>query len=116
MRVTSEFWVGALVRKAQSQGAFATVVHKGTPEAGAVFLIVNNQSGAFTVYAPAPQAFYGSDGDGGRLFEARLAAVAEEAVNELIDRERSFDPDVWVVEIEDQQGRSFLEDGELQAD
>ena len=108
MRVTSEFWVSALIRRCQLDGAFATVIHKGAAEAGAIFLIVNNLQGANTLIGPAPQADYGSTGPQERQFECLLSDAASSDIDQKIARERSFDPDIWVVEIEDKKGRSFL--------
>ncbi|MEP2580565.1 MAG: DUF1491 family protein, partial [Roseibium sp.] len=38
MRVTSEFFVSALVRRVFGEGGFAAVSRRGAPEAGAVFV------------------------------------------------------------------------------
>ncbi|MEY3003616.1 MAG: hypothetical protein RLZZ491_792, partial [Pseudomonadota bacterium] len=38
-----------------------------------------------------------------------LAKGAETAVDAAIDRQRGFDPDLWVIEIEDRAGRHLLD-------
>ncbi len=108
MRVTSDFWVSALIRRCQLEGAFSTVIHKGAAEAGAIFVIVNNLQGANSLFGPAPQADYSSTGPQQRQFECLMSDVETTDIDEKIARERSFDPDIWVVEIEDRQGRNFL--------
>ena len=108
MRVTSELWVSALIRRSQLAGAFATVVHRGAAEAGAIFLIINDLRGGNALYGPAPQADYEFEGSQERQFECLLEAAETTDLDQKIQRERSFDPDIWVVEIEDRQGRNFL--------
>lgn len=110
MRLTSEFWVAALVRRAQGIGAFATVLNKGAASAGSIYVIVTDMLGQYQLLGPAPQAFYDSDDDGVRKFELVAAVATADEVRERIERELSFDPDIWVVEIEDREMRSFIED------
>ena len=111
MRVTSEFWVSALIRRSQKAGAFATVIHRGAKEAGAIFLIINDLEGGNALYGPAPQADYSFEGGTERQFECVLEATTMAEIDQKISRERNFDPDIWVVEIEDREGRTFLPEG-----
>ena len=113
MRVKSELWVSALIRRALSQGAFATVLHKGAADAGAIFIVVNNLEGQNTLYGPAPQLFYDADAPADRQFECLIDAEEEALITQKIERERSFDSDIWVVEIEDRKARSFLDGQEI---
>ncbi len=39
-----------------------------------------------------------------------LTSGAEREVDETITRQRGFDPDLWVIEVEDRQGRHLLHD------
>ena len=107
MRLKSDIFVSALVRRVFGLGGYAAVLHKGAEEAGAIFIRQRARLGTETLYAPAPQSFFG-DPSPNRLFEIRLDAVEAEAVDEAIARERRFDPDCWVVEIEvDERGDLF---------
>ncbi|WP_421983577.1 DUF1491 family protein [Roseibium sp.] len=103
MRVTSEFFVSALVRRLFAEGGFAAVSRRGAEEAGAVFVSVDRLDGTFDLYGPAPQAFF-SEQPQGRLFERILSGVAAEAVSERLQREARMDPDYWLVEIEARDG------------
>lgn len=103
MRVTSEFFVSALVRRLFAEGGFAAVSRRGAEEAGAVFVSVDRLDGTFDLYGPAPQAFF-SEQPQGRLFERILSGVAAEAVAERLERESRMDPDYWLVEIEARDG------------
>lgn len=104
-RLRSDIFVAALIRQAEVDGAFAAVTHKGVAEAGAVFVKVARLDRSADLYGPAPQSL--ADDDGGRRFERLFVAAPEFEVDERLQRERRFDPDCWVVEIEDRQGRSF---------
>ena len=110
MRVTSGLWVSALIRRAEAAGAFAMVLHRGAAEAGAIFIVVNNLSDRIGLYGPAPQTDYSMDGPTTRQFECVLEEASDDDLKQKIAREKSFDPDIWVVEIEDRQGRSFIEE------
>jgi hypothetical protein len=109
MRLTSDFFVAALVRRAFTEGAFAAVTKRGAAEAGAIFLIVDRLDGSADLYGPAPQSFM-EEGSTERRFERVLTGAERLAIRERLDKERRFDSDLWIVEIEDRAGRSFLPD------
>ncbi|APO74014.1 hypothetical protein AM571_CH01177 [Rhizobium etli 8C-3] len=100
MRLRTDIFVSALVRRVFARGNFAAVEKKGAQEAGAVFIRQLFRDGRETLYAPAPQSFFDEEESGMRLFEIRLDKVEAETVRELLDRERKFDPDLWIVELE----------------
>lgn len=99
MRVTSEFYVSALVRRVFASGGFAAVERSGAREAGAVFIRQRFRDGLETLYGPAPQSAFG-EGDDDRRFEMRASRCAAADCDAVIAREMRFDPDLWVVEIE----------------
>jgi hypothetical protein len=107
MRVTSEFFVSALVRRVFGEGGFASVSRKGAPEAGAVFVCVDRLDGSFDFYGPAPQAMFGEQPQG-RLFERILESSDREAVDQRLASEARMDPDYWLIEIEARDGRIEL--------
>lgn len=107
MRVTSDFFVAALVRRVFSSGGFAAVERRGAAEAGAVFLRQRFRDGLETLYGPAPQSFFG-EGDDDRRFEIRAERCQASTCEEVIAREVRFDPDLWLVELEiDQRANLF---------
>ncbi len=107
MRVTSDFFVSALVRRTFGEGGFASVTKRGAAEAGAVFVSVDRLDGTFDLYAPAPQSMF-SDMPQGRLFEQIFSGVGQQEVTERLQREARMDPDYWLVEIEARDGRVDL--------
>ncbi len=109
MRLTSDFFVSALVRRAHGAGAYAVVRRRGAAEAGAVFVVVDRLDGTFDLYGPAPQALMSADAPADRLFEPLITGGGAKAVEARIGSERRMDPDLWVVEVEDRGGRAFVE-------
>lgn len=109
MRLQSHIWVSALLRRAQGEGAFATVLHKGAEAAGAIFVVAADMNGRTDLYGPAPQMSYDED-DFERRFQQLLNDVSEGEIRQRLDSERKFDSDIWVVEIEDRSGRPFIDD------
>ena len=110
MRITSELFVSALIRRVFANGGFAAVERKGAAEAGTIFIRQRFRDGSETLYAPAPQVFFHDEGKPrDRQFELRLDKVEASTVDELIAREARFDSDLWVVELEqDDVGDLFV--------
>ncbi len=100
MRIRSDIFVSALTRRVFSDGGYAAVVHRGSEASGAIFVRQRFRDGLETLYGPAPQAMIGEGDRDDRLFEPRLMRSEPEAVEALIARERKFDSDLWLVEIE----------------
>lgn len=110
MRLRSDIFVSALLRRAQVEGAFAAILHRGNAEAGAVFVKVAWLDGTAALYGPAPQSLIEADDAGDRLFVEMIPpGRPEEEAGMRIAKEIRFDPDAYVVEIEDRQGRHFLD-------
>lgn len=103
MLLSTDVWVGALIRRAELGGAFAAVARKGDPRAGAVLVkAVNRGDGTARLYAEATRA------DGERIWMQPMASTQEAELDAYVQRSLRIDPDLWVVEIEDRQGRHFL--------
>ena len=109
MRVTSSLWVGAYVRRCFAEGAFAAVARRGAEEAGAIFVIVDRLDGTADLYAPAPQASFTESRPSERMFQLVATAEPLAEVNARVEREARFDSDLWVVAVEDREGRAFLD-------
>ncbi len=103
MLLSTDVWVGALIRRAQLDGAFATVARKGDARAGAVLVKLYNPLTRETrLYAQALR------GEGETVWMQPIASTAESDLDAYVRRQVGYDPDLWVVEIEDRQGRHFL--------
>lgn len=110
MRLKSAIFVSALLRRCQVEGAFAALLRKGAEEAGAIFVKVARLDGTAALYGPAPQTAFDEAFPADRKFSVLVAPGSPEAdADARIAREAKFDPDIFVVEIEDRQGRHFLD-------
>jgi hypothetical protein len=110
MRLKSAIWVAAYVRRCNGEGAFAAVRRRGAEEAGAIFVKLNRLDGNAELFGPAPQSVFEDAHPSERAFTRLAKAPEPEAkVEERIARQVRFDPDAWVIEVEDRTGRHFLE-------
>jgi hypothetical protein len=107
-RLRTDFWVAALRRRAEAAGAFISVARRGAAEAGAVFVLVDRRDGRFDLYGPAPQSVF-DDKPSDRLFSLLIHEGPEDTMRARMEQESKFDPDLWLIDIEDREGRSFLE-------
>lgn len=111
MRLKSAIWVSAHVRRCYFEGTMAVVRRRGAEDAGAIFVKVSRLDGTAALFGPAPQSAFSEARPSDRLFTSCFAGtfVPEADVEARILRESSFDPDLWIVELEDRAGRHFLE-------
>jgi hypothetical protein len=110
MRIKSEIWVRAYLRRCQSEGVPVVIVRRGDEAAGAIFICVDRLNGTVSLYGPAPAGLTGSETDRRWIRCFELPAVGEAEANRYLARQREFDPDLWIIEIEDRAGRHFLGD------
>jgi len=101
--IPAHLWVSALLRRATGTGAFATIVHRGDEQRGDVLVKVTHARGEARLYAPA------FNPEGPTEFE-KLAPEDEAGVDALVGKRLKADRDLWVIEIEDREGRHFLTD------
>ncbi|MBS0241930.1 MAG: DUF1491 family protein [Proteobacteria bacterium] len=107
MRLKSEIWVKAYLRGAASQGAPGVVARRGDPDAGVIFIKIARLDGTADLYGPQPAGLASDDGE--RRWLPIATAEPEEKIEQRLQSELRLDSDIWIVEIEDRQGRNFLE-------
>lgn len=106
-RLTARFWVDAYLARLRLSDIPAYVTNHGDDTAGAVLVklaTLDGQARAFT------RSF---DLMTGERHWAELTAGPERDVDEAIEKQKSFDPDLWVIEIEDRAGQHLLDDPTL---
>lgn len=106
-RLTSGLWVDAYRMRLEAMGIPVMVVSKGDATAGAVLIKLNTLDGNATLYHRSFNLMTGE-----RVWDA-LVSGTEEQVDGSVAKQRSFDPDVWVLEVEDREGRHLLDDPSL---
>src|ERR1700761_6404650 len=111
MRLKTALWVAAYLRRCQIEGAFGVVRRRGAEEAGAVFVRIDRIDGTSDLFGPAPQSEFDATRGADRAFTPCLKErpAPDAAVEAFLAREIKFDPDVWIVEVEDREGRNFLD-------
>jgi hypothetical protein len=103
MILPTDLWVQALIRRAHMSGAYATVVRRGDAKAGAVLVkTYDTRDRSVRLFAEAVR------GDGERVWMEPVGEKPESELDAYAERSVRRDPDLWVVEIEDNQGRHFL--------
>lgn len=103
-RLTARFWVDAYLTRLRLTDIPAFVVAHGDDTAGAVLVKLSTLDGSAVVLQ---RSFDLMTGERAWL---ELAAGPEPDVDAAIQKQRSFDPDLWVVEVEDRQGRHLLDE------
>ena len=112
MRLKSGIWVAAYLRRCNVEGVFAAVRRRGAEEAGAIFIKINRLDGTGTLYGPAPQTAFDEAQPTDRIFTpvvGRDTPAAEGDIESRLVKEIRFDPDLWIVEVEDRAGRNFID-------
>ena len=112
MRLKAAIWVSAYVRRCQVEGIFAAVRRHGADEGGTIFIKVNRLDGTGTLYTPAPQTEFDEARPVERMFTVavgREKPAPDADIEARLVKEIRFDPDVWIVEVEDRTGRNFLD-------
>jgi hypothetical protein len=99
----SEFWVKAYLKRLSLEGISGYVVHHGDDDAGDLLIKVSTFDGAAQLFQREHDletrqrvwncTFFGS----------------EEDTDALVKKKLGFDPDLWVLEVEEMQGRHFLD-------
>ncbi len=110
MRLRSDIFAAALIRRAETQGAVAMLRRRGAAEAGALYIKLDRLDGRAAVYGPAPQSEALPDGVDRLFSKVHKGDWLDPAEAEArLKREIMFDPDLWIVEIEDRDGRVFVD-------
>lgn len=110
MRLRTDIWVAAYIRRCEIEGAFAVLRKRGAPEAGTVFVKIDRLNGTVGLFGPAPQSLLGDEVYERLFVPLDLGPAADTATAEKrLRREMAFDPDLWIVEVEDRSGRHFLD-------
>ncbi|MEM9551334.1 MAG: DUF1491 family protein [Pseudomonadota bacterium] len=101
-RLTARFWVDAYLARLRMMDIPGFVTAHGDDTAGAVLVKLNTLDGQAVALQ---RSFDLMTGD--RTW-VELVKGAERDVDAAVRRQLSFDGDLWVIEVEDRQGRHLL--------
>lgn len=102
-RLASDLWVSAYLMRLQAEGIFAHVVCKGDATAGAVAVKVATMNGRASVFTRT------YDQNFEMVWTTHIDNAAEAEADKAIEKQRQFDRDLWVIEVEDPRGRHLLD-------
>ena len=104
-RIKTAIQIKAIIRRAEVAGAQAFLVRRGQEDAGALYLKVSRLDGTFVVLNQARR------GDGELVWTKPLGdSVDESGASKYLEKQLRFDPDIWILEIEDRGGRAFVDE------
>jgi len=103
-RLTADFWVRAYLTRLRLADIPVFITAKGDKTAGAVLVKLNTLDGQARAYQRSFDLMTGQ-----RAWIV-LAEGDDAVVEAALAKQRSFDPDLWVIEVEDREGRHLLDE------
>jgi hypothetical protein len=105
-RLNAKLWVGSLLRRVNQVGDFATVVKKGDETAGQVILVARRRNGQLQVFTRTMNS------RGNYSWTVAVENSQEELakVNEYLERQARYDPDLWIIELDTDNPERFVDD------
>ena len=107
-RLKTGLWVQAQIRQSNVDNLPLVVTRRGDPDSGTVLLVVQHRDLTQTVYSQV----YTGEGARGWMRGTGPSPVTAEEAQRYVERAIARDYDIWVLEIEDRDGR-FKLDGKI---
>ena len=104
-KLRAKLWVQAQIRLCDISSSAVTIPRKGDPDAGSIILKLDRLNGEIDLYTQSRTG----DGEPAWLRAGGTGPISEAEAGDYIRRQIDFDPDLWVVEIEDPDGRYALD-------
>lgn len=108
MRLAAGVWVSAYLTRLRLADIPAFVTARGDETAGAVLVKLNTLDGNAAAYQ---RSFDLMTGDRKWM---TLIEGTDADVDQSVAKQRSFDSDLWVIEVEDRMGRTLLDEPGLE--
>ena len=102
-RVTSELWIAALRRRLDLEAVPIVIRQKGDKLAGAIAISVTNLCGSSRLFVEAHSL------DGERHW-IELASGLDEQIEKALQRQKKFDNDLWILEVEERGRIDFYKE------
>jgi hypothetical protein len=94
-RLKSGMFVSMALRRGNNEGKFGAVLHRGDPDAGGILVVLRGREGMMVL-----SQVRDAGGEAAWMRGTGLAPVEQEAADAYIERQRRYDPDLWVVEFD----------------
>jgi hypothetical protein len=101
-RLNASVEVSALMRRAQAEGDFATVLHKGDAERGSILIVVRSRGDYISCLERT------LDAGGYSWMTAGPDSATDEKVAQFLAGRIEFDPDIWLIELDVAQPERFI--------
>jgi len=119
MRLHSHIWVSAFIRQVNTAGASAVLTQRGEATAGAIYIKVALLDRTARLYSPAPlflleetkQVKNEITQDIDRVWHSEFGSEPRDEfeIDQFLRQQTQYDPDIWLIEVEDREGRHFLD-------
>ncbi|MCP5395708.1 MAG: DUF1491 family protein [Sphingomonadaceae bacterium] len=102
-RLPAHIEVSGLIRAAEAQGGFGTVLAKGERDAGTILILTMQRGANAQLWERMPQL------DGSRSWTVTKTQSLENSneMAEYLDRRRRQDSDIWIVELDIADAQRF---------
>jgi hypothetical protein len=110
MRIKAHIWIGAYIRRLGAEFIPAVVARKGDADAGAIYIKIATLDGNARVLRPAIAGWDAAATDRSWSPVFNGESVEERKADDYLARQAEFDSDMWVIEIEDREGRHGLDE------
>jgi hypothetical protein len=109
MRLKSEIWVKAYIRRTSGSGRPSYIVRHGDDDAGTIYIRINRLDGTSLLFGPAPASLDVMQQDRRWVGAFKGVARPDPDVDAYLEREARNDPDLWIIEVEARDGAHGLE-------
>lgn len=103
-RLPAHLEVGGLIRLAQAEGGFASVLHKGERDAGTILLVITERGINPRLFERLPHA----DGTRGWSANSTQSTESKDEFDAYLARRQTQDPDLWIVELDIANGERLI--------
>ena len=103
-RLPASVEAAALMRRAQSDGGFATLIKKGDPDRGALLLLVRGRDG----HVACLERVLSMEGGYNWQPSGPGDSAGEQELAEFLQKRRRFDDDLWIIELDIAQPERFI--------